>query len=349
MLDTADRQIEERYRNRWYGKYRAFVRDSNDPERLGRCRLEIPAVLGTGQANWSEWAWPCFPYGGNDDVGMFLVPEPGASVWAEFEGGIVQHPIWTGCWLAKSNPGEQPEESKRLCRVAKCLDCEDMVERQAHPADNLEHLKHHGHPPYSCGRMKVLFKSETGHTIAADDKDEEEFLKVTDRAGQGLHFDAKVKAAVQVGNAKRRGVKEAERGDGLDLATDILGQRAKVELTDLARQFLRFDAWQDREQVHLQSSDRTRTRWQKILVDTTLGREKTHIWGLNGLQEIVIDSTMGMEHIRITDRALQTFLLLAAPGMERITLVDRAGSVVLLDAVTGNIVVRATNKVFINP
>ena len=107
MLETRDRQSEERYRNRWYGKYRAFVRDNNDPERLGRVRLEIPAVLGSGRENWSEWAAPCFPYGGNDDTGMFLIPEEGASVWAEFEGGVVQYPIWTGVWLAKSNPGEQ--------------------------------------------------------------------------------------------------------------------------------------------------------------------------------------------------------------------------------------------------
>lgn len=77
MLETRDRQSEERYRNRWYGKYRAFVRDNNDPERLGRIRLEIPAVLGSGRENWSEWAAPCFPYGGNDDTGMFLIPEEG--------------------------------------------------------------------------------------------------------------------------------------------------------------------------------------------------------------------------------------------------------------------------------
>ena len=42
MLETRDRQSEERYRNRWYGKYRAFVRDNNDPERLGRVRLGQP-------------------------------------------------------------------------------------------------------------------------------------------------------------------------------------------------------------------------------------------------------------------------------------------------------------------
>lgn len=349
MLETQDRQHEERYKNRWYGKYRAFVRDNNDPERLGRCRLEIPAVLGTGESNWSEWAWPCFPYGGNDDTGSFLVPDLDATVWAEFEGGHVQYPIWTGVWLAKSNPGEQPEESKRLCPVATCLDCEDKVLRQANPADHAEHSKYHGHPPYSCPRRRVLFKSETGHTIVADDKDEEEFLKILDRAGQGLHFEARVKRTLQPGNALRRETREAENGDQLDLATEIYEERAKVEITDLARQFLRFEAWQDEEKIHIQSNDKSRSRWQKILIDTTMGHEKTHIWGLNGLQEITIDGTPGMEHILIRDRAMQTFVMMAGPGQERITLTDRAGSVVLMDAHTGNIVLRATAAIIINP
>ena len=53
-------------------------------------------MLGQGRDNWSDWASPCFPYGGNEDTGMFLIPEEGASVWAEFEGGQVQYPIWGG-------------------------------------------------------------------------------------------------------------------------------------------------------------------------------------------------------------------------------------------------------------
>ena len=177
-MDFRDRQTEERYRNRWFGKYRAFVRDNNDPERLGRVRLEIPAVLGSGRENWSEWAYPCFPYGGNEDTGMFFVPEEGASVWAEFEGGQVQHPIWSGVWLAQSNPGEQPEESKRECSDCACLDCEDKQEHQGHAHDQREHTKYHGHPPYYCPRLKVLLKTETGHTILADDSDEKECLKI---------------------------------------------------------------------------------------------------------------------------------------------------------------------------
>ncbi len=347
LIETQDREHEARYKHRWYGKYRAFVRDNNDPERLGRCRLEVPAVLGQGRENWSDWASPCFPYGGNEDTGMFLIPEEGASVWAEFEGGQVQYPIWAGVWLAGSNPGEQPTESKRLCLEPTCHDCEDKVEHKRDRRDDLEHKKYHGHPPYTCPRRKVLLKTETGHTIVVDDRDEEEFLKIIDRAGQILHMDCRVKRNIQTGNALRRGTRDAEQGDPLDIASDIKDQRARVEITDLCRQFLRLEASHEREKIHIQSSDKTRSRWQKILLDTTKGREKVHLWGLGGAQEILIDSTAGAETIRLRDKAGQVLVLDAA--RRRIEARDGAGSRMVLDGARGNVIVRSAKKVLINP
>ena len=328
MIDVYDKDQQERYRHRWFGKYRAFVRDNNDPERLGRCRLEIPAVLGTGRENWSDWASPCFPYGGNEDIGMFLVPEEGASVWAEFEGGDVQYPIWVGVWLARSDPGEQPEEAKRLCGTAKCLDCEDKAEHQADRSDDREHGKFHGHPDYYCPRRKVLLKTETGHTIVADDKDEEEFLAILDRGGQMMRFECPVLLAKDRGNALPRGMRQAEKGDQLDIGSEIKDQKARVEITDLCRQFVRWEAWKDKEKIYVQSCDKGRGRIQRILLDTTKGRERVVISGLNFRQEIIIDSTAGREYIRIR---------------------DKAGSFVFMDAVNGNITVDAKNLCFINP
>jgi len=154
MLDFPRQEEEPGDRGRWYGKYRAFVRDNRDLERLGRLRLEIPAVLGVGPAQWSEWASPCFPYGGNPDCGWYLLPEVGASVWAEFEGGDVQAPIWSGVWLAGSNPGEMPAEA----------------------AVN----------PTTC---KVL-KTAAGHTILLEDAAGQQRLVLRDSAGQTVLLDA---------------------------------------------------------------------------------------------------------------------------------------------------------------
>lgn len=154
MLDLLHCEEEPGDRGRWYGKYRAFVRDTRDPERLGRLRLEIPAVLGTGTDAWSEWASPCFPYGGNPDCGWYLLPEVGASVWAEFEGGDVQAPIWSGVWLAGANPGEMPAEA----------------------AAN----------PTTC---KVL-KTAAGHTLLLEDAAGQQRVLIRDSAGQSVLLDA---------------------------------------------------------------------------------------------------------------------------------------------------------------
>jgi len=348
MLETQDRQIEERYKNRWYGKYRAFVRDNNDPERLGRVRLEIPAVLGTGKDNWSDWASPCFPYGGNDDVGMFLVPEEGACAWAEFEGGIVQYPIWTGVWLAKSNPGEQPEESKRICTGAFCNDCEDKLDHESNSHDNLEHKKYHAHPDYYCPRLKVLFKSETGHTILADDRDGNEVMRFIDRSGQSLTMEARVKPEMQAGNTLRRKTRDAENRDQLDIGSQIVEKRARIQLTDLSSQKILLEAWKDKEKVHILSCDKGESRWQKILIDTTKGREKLHIWGVNGTQEILVDSTKGAEKISLTDKAGQVVQMNASPGRESISVTDKSGSMIFMDGLMGNIVIKSTNKLLLN-
>jgi uncharacterized protein involved in type VI secretion and phage assembly len=77
---------------RHYGKYRATVLDNIDPERMGRVMLEVPDVLGRRPSNW---AMPCVPAAGVQS-GFFIAPAIGAQVWAEFEGGDPDLPIWTG-------------------------------------------------------------------------------------------------------------------------------------------------------------------------------------------------------------------------------------------------------------
>jgi len=216
------------------------------------------------------------------------------------------------------------------------------------PADDLEHKKYHGHPPYYCPRLKVLLKTETGHTILADDRDGDELLRIIDRAGQILTMEGKVKPEIQSGNALRRGTKDAEKGDQLDIASQIVGSRARIQLTDLCRQQVILEAWQDKEKVHILSCDKGRSRWQKILIDTTKGREKVHIWGLNGTQEILVDSTAAAEQIRLTDKAGQVVRMNAAPGQESISATDKSGSLVFMDGVAGNIIIRSTNTVLIN-
>lgn len=98
LYDLADR-----IRNRFYGKYRGTVTQVDDATL--RIKAKVPAVLGEQE---SGWAMHCVPYAG-DQVGFAFMPEVGAGVWIEFEGGDVSYPIWTGCYW---RTGEIPAEAK---------------------------------------------------------------------------------------------------------------------------------------------------------------------------------------------------------------------------------------------
>ena len=77
----------------FFGKYRGTVTDNNDPTGRGRLEVLVPAVMGEQPV----WALPCTPYAG-DNMGVYMVPEPGTGVWVEFEAGDPSYPIWVGCF-----------------------------------------------------------------------------------------------------------------------------------------------------------------------------------------------------------------------------------------------------------
>lgn len=92
---------------RYWGKHRGEVIDDRDPQKLGRVKVKVPAVLG----DLNPWALPCTPYAGKG-VGWFVIPPIGAKVWVEFEGGDPDFPIWTGCWWdrAEDLPGSEADQ-----------------------------------------------------------------------------------------------------------------------------------------------------------------------------------------------------------------------------------------------
>jgi uncharacterized protein involved in type VI secretion and phage assembly len=102
MNDQAIMDVLERLRNRFYGKYRGSVTEV-DEDTL-RIKAKVPSVLPDGTTGWCS---PCVPYAG-DGVGFAFIPEVGAGVWIEFEGGDVSYPIWAGCYW---RDGEQPSDA----------------------------------------------------------------------------------------------------------------------------------------------------------------------------------------------------------------------------------------------
>jgi uncharacterized protein involved in type VI secretion and phage assembly len=100
--------LMERVRHRYYGKYRGTV-TAVDEDTL-RIKAKVPAVL---QDKETGWCVACVPYAG-PGVGIAFLPEEGAGVWIEFEGGDVSYPIWVGCYW---RDGEKPDDAKPAVKV----------------------------------------------------------------------------------------------------------------------------------------------------------------------------------------------------------------------------------------
>ncbi len=112
--DEIDARLIERIEGRYYGKHRGHVTDNADPLNLGRVRATVPALLDEEQTGW---ALPAFIYGGASEQGLFAVPEVGAGVWIEFEGGDLSYPIWTGTWYTGGAIPESAQPGKKVLKT----------------------------------------------------------------------------------------------------------------------------------------------------------------------------------------------------------------------------------------
>lgn len=70
--------------------YRAIVTNVDDPQGRLRIKMKVPQELGDTETGW---AWPALP------IGLKQVPLAQTPVWAMFEGGDPQYPIYIGSWL----------------------------------------------------------------------------------------------------------------------------------------------------------------------------------------------------------------------------------------------------------
>jgi hypothetical protein len=105
MMERVIVELANEARERFYGKYRGKVADVDDPDSLGRIKVQVPEVYGDVV---SPWALPCAPYAG-PGLGFYAIPPVDAGVWVEFEAGDPSRPIWTGGWWGRDDP---PKDEK---------------------------------------------------------------------------------------------------------------------------------------------------------------------------------------------------------------------------------------------
>lgn len=167
-LEQVVADLVQKVERRFYGKYRGFVVNNEDPKRLGRVRLRVPSVLGPDVV--TGWAMPCVPYGGQKNQGFLCVPEIGAGVWVEFEEGDLEFPIWVGTFW--SEPGGESERPT------------------LNDADGKERKNEQKQP------TRKILKTQKGHTIQFEDADDNEMVVIVEATHK--HVVALNKEGIQI-------------------------------------------------------------------------------------------------------------------------------------------------------
>ncbi len=166
-MDDVVRNLAQDAETKFYGKYRGFVVDNKDPEKIARLRLLVPSVLGTQETGW---ALPCLPFGGLADQGFFMVPEIDAQVWVEFEEGNLTRPIWTGTfWQQSGDPPAEAASEEPTARLIKT------------PSGHLLQLQD------KSGEESITLRHASAAQMLIDEKGS---VAITDKNGAKLTLDA---------------------------------------------------------------------------------------------------------------------------------------------------------------
>ena len=85
--------------NRITGFHRGVVMDNNDPEKWGRCRINVHGFFDDiTETSHLPWAAPILPLwsGAGAGHGWFSVPDVGTTVMCFFEAGDIYQPVYFG-------------------------------------------------------------------------------------------------------------------------------------------------------------------------------------------------------------------------------------------------------------
>jgi hypothetical protein len=169
-------EFKRRFSKRYFGKYRAYVRDVQDPKKLGRIKAVVPAVLGNDDD--VGWAYPLPSSGGGVNTGDLQLPEKKDFVWIEFEEGDVSRPLWSpGSWGIRGGESMVPKHSRGE------LDETDYVYRET---GNLPPTQFSG----QYGNVRVIQNRSGGNFIELDDTPGEERLQISHRTGTRVEMTA---------------------------------------------------------------------------------------------------------------------------------------------------------------
>jgi len=260
----------------WEGR----VESVDDPDRQDRVRVRIFMIHGDARQTPIEalpWADVSEIGGGGYDYGSAgrLYPV-GSDVWVMFRHGDDGFPVVMGGRRGAAVARDDKNAFEYNTVGGKD---ESTTERPWSPPEGNEIVtdifadaaNEDRHPTRA-----VWNKSFKGHTILVEDRDEYEFLRIIDRAGQVIEMNCPVTSNANENNAAQRGARSAVDDNQLG-QSQLVNGRAFIRLRDVAGQEIVLDGGSANEEIRIVSRNRQGTSIQQMTFSSRKGREKIEI------------------------------------------------------------------------
>jgi uncharacterized protein involved in type VI secretion and phage assembly len=163
ILDIlTDEDQEEARTRRINGVVVGIVTNNQDPDGMGRVKLEFPWLSDSNESYWARIATLM----AGQDRGSFFLPEVGDEVLVAFEHGDINHPYVVGAlWNGVDTPPETNSDGENNIRK--------MRSRSGHQITFDD----------TSNQEKVEILTNGGHQIVLDDSSGQEKLEIIDKTG----------------------------------------------------------------------------------------------------------------------------------------------------------------------
>jgi len=147
----------------------AIVRDNEDPEDIGRVKLEYPWRDADDESYWARIATDMT----GEDYGTYYLPEVEDEVLVSFENGDIHKPIVIGSlWTGKQKPPEDNADGNNDIRT--------ITTRKGHKIE-FDDNKQDG---------AVRIETDAGHEVVLNDESGSESITITDKSDNSIEMDA---------------------------------------------------------------------------------------------------------------------------------------------------------------
>jgi uncharacterized protein involved in type VI secretion and phage assembly len=145
-----------------YGVVVGIVTNNQDPEQMGRAKVNFPWLDSNDESYWARIA----TFMGGKERGAYFLPEIGDEVLVSFEHGDVHQPYILGSlWNGQDKPPETNSDGKNNKRIIKSRSGHKII------LDDTQ------------GNEKVEILTNAGHAIVLDDSSGNEKIEIKDKTG----------------------------------------------------------------------------------------------------------------------------------------------------------------------